>query len=351
MTERSLFWTDSVGDGGPYTQDQSRQLLQAMINSVAGNVGVLRRYRSELVVTSTGANNLRVAAGGAVVNGTLYENDANEDLTSTSPGVGTTGRMVVLRKTWATREVRAAIITSADGNAAIPAVTQTDGVTWEIPLQSFTITTGGAITLVDDLREFQEGVFEAAGHTIGTLYSTRYTIPGYFFDNFQTGANIASDVLHYIPIIVLRPMHITALVFNVTVNETGLARCGIYNAVLGAGGLEPDPLLIDAGSVAITSSGTKVLVVDIWLQPGYYFVCIIHNDGSSADFDQLTPASLETRMFSGIAASYGPPLTAAFSSGVDAGSDYPLNGLPDPAVAPTLSVNIIPVVMLREDLP
>ena len=157
MTEESMFWANGVGDGGPYSQDQLRLLYDALAGAEDADRGVLVTQGNELDPSSTGNNNIRLATGRAVVDGTLYENDAILDIVTASPAIGTTGRRCVLQKDWAARTVRAAIITSADGVGAIPALTQNDGTIWEIPICSFTITTGGVIGALTDQRQFCEG--------------------------------------------------------------------------------------------------------------------------------------------------------------------------------------------------
>lgn len=158
MTERSMFWSDGLGDGGPYSEDELRLLYDALAGAEDANRGVLVNQGNELAPSSTGNNNIRIAIGRAVVDGTLYENDAILDIITASPAIGTTGRRCVLQKDWAARTVRAVIITSADGVGAIPALTQNDGTIWEIPICSFTITTGGVIGALTDQREFCEGI-------------------------------------------------------------------------------------------------------------------------------------------------------------------------------------------------
>lgn len=157
MTERSLLWQSGAGDGGPYTDEQMRLYANVLGLAIGDNIGVVPGQQNELIVTSVANNNITVDTGRAIADGVVYENDASLVISTASPLVGTTGRRVVLQKDWATREVRIAIISSPDGTAALPALTQTDGVTWEIPLASFTITTGGAIGALTDEREFTEG--------------------------------------------------------------------------------------------------------------------------------------------------------------------------------------------------
>ena len=153
MTERSMFWSNDKAHGGPYTQDELRLLPKALFGAPAADEGVLANQLNELAVTSSGNNNVTVATGRALVDGTLYENDASLPITVTSPVVGTTGKRLVLRKDWTDGDVTATVISSADGTATLPALTQTDGATWEIPLASFTITTGGVIGALTDERE------------------------------------------------------------------------------------------------------------------------------------------------------------------------------------------------------
>lgn len=153
MTERSMFWTDGGGDGGPYSQDQLRLLGQVVAGSFGANTGVAMGALNGLKVTSTGNNNVTVDTGAALVNGTFFTSDTSRSVTTASPVVGTTGRRVVLEKNWAARTVRIVVTSSADGTSAIPALAQTDGATWQIPLATFTITTTGVIGSLSDVRE------------------------------------------------------------------------------------------------------------------------------------------------------------------------------------------------------
>jgi hypothetical protein len=59
---------------------------------------------------------------------------------------------VVLRKLWAAQTVRIVILTGVEGGG-VPALTQTEGVQWEIPLAQVSITVVPAITITDE-REF-----------------------------------------------------------------------------------------------------------------------------------------------------------------------------------------------------
>jgi hypothetical protein len=149
MAEKSLFWfTDgfdgSTGDGAaPYTEEEFRGYNAALFGE-----GVIADAGNELAVTGT-ATPLAVNTGRAQVAGFHYFNTASVSLAVTTPSVGTTGGRVTLVASWAAATVRLAIKLNTDGNAAIPALTQTPGTLYEIGLASFTVTTGGVITLTD----------------------------------------------------------------------------------------------------------------------------------------------------------------------------------------------------------
>lgn len=167
MTQLSWPWSTvtGLGDGAAELgEDNSRYMLATLFGVQDPAIeGVSKGVLNELEVTGA-ATPLQVDTGSAICYG-LYFNDAAVNLAIVTPALGTTGGRVVLQTNWAgtggaslEARTRAAIKYSADGNPAIPNLTQTPGVTWEISLATFTITTGGAITLTDD-RTFRRSVY------------------------------------------------------------------------------------------------------------------------------------------------------------------------------------------------
>lgn len=149
MTESSKFWnTNNIGDGP--TAGFDRDAVAGWLRNIfaRGGSGVLRGVLNELAVTGT-ASPIAVNTGSAIVYGLYYWNTASVNLTVTTPSVGTTGGHVILRASWSAQTVRLAAVRNTDGVAAIPSLTQTPGTTYEIRLATFTITTGGVITLTD----------------------------------------------------------------------------------------------------------------------------------------------------------------------------------------------------------
>src|SRR5512139_978715 len=150
MTESSRFWnTNNIGDGP--TGGFDRDAIAAWLRNIwaQGGSGVLRGVLNELAATGT-ASPIAVNTGAAIVYGLYYWNTASVNLTVTTPSGGTTGLRVILRASWSAQTVRLVAVRNTDGVAAIPALTQTPGTTYEISLATGTITTGGVITLTDD---------------------------------------------------------------------------------------------------------------------------------------------------------------------------------------------------------
>lgn len=154
MVEKSLIWdSGGGGDASPHTEADTAKLFAAVLGAVGANKGVVPGMLNELACTVNGGN-IQTATGWAIVDGHPYYNDATKLTAIATPGVGTTGIRIVLRCSWASQTVRITEIRSAAGTATIPAMTQTPGTTYDIPLCSATITTGGVITITADDREW-----------------------------------------------------------------------------------------------------------------------------------------------------------------------------------------------------
>lgn len=157
MTERSFIWdSGGGGDASPHSEANTALLFGALVGDrlISANKGVIRGVLNSLVPSSPGAGQVRIATGACIVDGHPYINDANVDFTPTTPSVNTTGHRIVARCSWSAQTVRLVDISSADGTAAIPAMTQTPGTTYDIPICSFTKSTGGVIASLADNREF-----------------------------------------------------------------------------------------------------------------------------------------------------------------------------------------------------
>jgi hypothetical protein len=155
LAEKSIFWTTgSTGDGAAaYTQAQLFNFFLRTFLTDPTTQGVIYTYLNAFAFLSGTSSPVQVGGGAAIVNGAPYLNDAALNLTVSTPVSGTTGFAVILRWDSTAQTVRCVIKSSADGTAAIPALTQS-GSTWEIYLWQCTITTGGVIAILADKRKY-----------------------------------------------------------------------------------------------------------------------------------------------------------------------------------------------------
>ena len=146
MAQSSFPWTDGTGDGGPYSADTWDNIYAAAFLADGGvNEGVLHGLK----VSGT-ASPVSVAAGAAVVNGKVFISTATETVSVPTPASSARYDRVVLRADYAAQTVRIARLAGTEGSGSPPALTQSDGVTWEISLAKLYVTTGGVITVTDE---------------------------------------------------------------------------------------------------------------------------------------------------------------------------------------------------------
>lgn len=150
MAETSRPWSGTVtGDAGPYTDDDWTDVWFRFFGALAdGDTGVLSNVLNELVVTGA-ATPLAVDTGFALVDGTFYSNSASVNVVIPTPAALVRIDRIVLRKSWAAQTIRITRIAGIEGGG-VPALTQVDGVTWDLPLFQASVTVGGVITLTDE---------------------------------------------------------------------------------------------------------------------------------------------------------------------------------------------------------
>jgi hypothetical protein len=140
----------------------------------AGHEGVVPRFLNTLNASVPAVNTLRIASGGAVVDGKPYYNSSNKDVTIPSASVGEQTRIdrVVLRADWSAQTVRLTRIAGTEAvTPSAPAITQTSGTTYDVMLYRVTVDTSGNLTVVDE-RTVASQTFAlefVLGDGIGTL--------------------------------------------------------------------------------------------------------------------------------------------------------------------------------------
>ena len=152
MAESSIYWdTNATGDGlvGGYTETQMFQFLRSIFTANATHLGGVAPDFADKLAVSGSSSPVAVATGAALVYGIPYFNTASVNVAVATPAGATRIDRVVLRASWSAQTVRIALVAGSEGGAA-PALTQSAGTTWEIPLAQVSITTGGAITVTDE---------------------------------------------------------------------------------------------------------------------------------------------------------------------------------------------------------
>lgn len=163
MAEISLPWSGTTtGDAGPYSDDDWSDMYRKLFLNDRTLQGVIANFANEIEITGS-ASPVSVNTGAALVDGKFYENNSSATIAVPTPSGATRIDRIVLRKSWTAQTVRLTRIEGVEGGG-VPAMTQNDGVTWDIPLYQASITTGGAITLTDE-RDFTVLMFpsEAGG--------------------------------------------------------------------------------------------------------------------------------------------------------------------------------------------
>jgi len=165
MAEKSILWeTSGTGDGtgSGYPDDDLFQLFRSFCPQSTNKGGVAPNVLNELAVSGT-SSPVAVNTGQALVYGIPYFNSASVNVAISTPASLTRIDRIVLRADWTAQTVRITRIAGSEGGAA-PAMTQSAGTTWDIPLATVSITTGGVIT-VTDAREWIGGAFRSGSFT------------------------------------------------------------------------------------------------------------------------------------------------------------------------------------------
>lgn len=166
MTETSRVWTGrtsqgALGDAGAYSAAQWQQMYAHMIGDGAekANRGVFRGVLEELevVANSPADTTIIVEPGSALVQGIFFLNDADKSVPIAANASGSTRiDIIVLESDYTAQTVRIDVVQGTPG-AGLPALTQSAGTIWQIPLAYLTLASGYVTipqTLITDLRSY-----------------------------------------------------------------------------------------------------------------------------------------------------------------------------------------------------
>jgi len=159
MGEYSYFWDGLVtGDASlaPYASDVMSEIFEKLFIKDRTTMGYIEGVLNEYASASVGSP-VVVGSGAALVDGTYHIADAAVNVVVPAPALATRIDRIVLQKDFVNQVVRIALISGIEGGGA-PALTQNDGVIWEIPLWQVSITTLGVITLSDERIKCQSAI-------------------------------------------------------------------------------------------------------------------------------------------------------------------------------------------------
>jgi hypothetical protein len=280
MTEQSRFWNgNTVGDAtqSPYDADtEFAEVLAALSGSYrnTGVGGVVANALNELAVTGV-ATPVSVNTGIAIVHGTWYKNDASVAVAVPTPAGATRYDLIVLRKDWTAQTVRIARIAGVEGGST-PSLTAVVGGTWDVPLATVAITTGGVITVTDARQFVPAGVRNRTRKFLVTPNGLSGASNEFHLPTHINGIGMYSDPGHsynmygrfFVPEDFVSGMVIKALVYNSDTDVGSIyARNNLQAIAVGeAIGVEY-ALSSDYGLRPIVASTTSALQVAITQNP------------------------------------------------------------------------------------
>lgn len=196
MAEQAyLFTTNGTGDGsaGGYTAANFFEIYRSLFTGAqaTNKGGVAADFGGKLAVTGA-TSPVAVADGFALVYGIPYSNSASVNVAIPTPASATRIDRIVLRASYSAQTVRITRIAGVEGAGSAPAMTQSAGVTWDIPLATVSITTGGAVT-VTDAREWLRVVGDSGIATAKIADSAVTTAK--IADSAVTSAKIADGTI------------------------------------------------------------------------------------------------------------------------------------------------------------
>lgn len=156
------FQGTTTGDAGPYSATQWRLIwAQAMaFSGTTANYGPLRGVGNELAVTVTSpvSNQVTLGSGAALVQGAWYYNSADVNITIQANGSGNPRiDLIILRVDYNAQTVRYAVLQGTPNvSPAIPNLTQTDNLLWEIPIAQIAVASGFATIAATDITDRRE---------------------------------------------------------------------------------------------------------------------------------------------------------------------------------------------------
>lgn len=194
------------------------------------------------------------------------------------------------------------------------------------------------------------------------MFTSRAGLTRWSFPGWCSGGLIAdpehvctAHAIYFVPILVRTPITFDKLGIYLHTEGAGgaLARVGLYSAEMASSGLVPNDLIDQSGALDVNApAGPRAIEVTISeALCGWYFTAFVTNSAAASFTDYLntTNGYLALTPTSGQISSLAelPPVAVGLRTDVNAGADWPTNGLPASAPAVT-SRTLYAFVLLRD---
>lgn len=193
MAENSYWWTTGgAGDGSATYTRADLKIIAQILAACQYWEGVAPNFLDEFAYDDAVQETFEVGAGGALVDGKPYRNSATVTLTvAAAVGLGNSRiDRVVLRADWTAQTVRITLISGTNAASPVaPAITQTPGTTYDLPLYQVLVDVSGNLTTTDE-RTFAE--LPADSVTAGMLADGAVDSTAVLADSVVTAAKIAN---------------------------------------------------------------------------------------------------------------------------------------------------------------
>ena len=322
MTFTSIFWTtDGTGHGisGGYTQALLLDWMRRTMLEDGANQCILPSWLGECAVTNPSGKTIRVASGAGYADGFPFENNANVDLTPSTPASLARVDRVVIRANWTAQTVDAFILEGSEGAGVPPAVTQSSGTTWEVSLATYEISTGAAISDLTDTREFihfntrvATAMLDAESVTDAKLRdSAAASVIGRAAASAGVPADIAiaaNQVLGRLAAGIVAGQVQTAQVANNAIDDTKAGdrvpqlyrRQGGSSTIwstVGSSNYTPGAVRIQCGSISVASPGSRVTFPTAFAYAPIVFLQPLTDDAHYAIAYNLTTTYFDSKLY------------------------------------------------------
>jgi hypothetical protein len=175
----------------------------------------------------------------------------------------------------------------------------------------------------------------------------RWYLPGWYFYSVDTQA-LNQNRAYYAPIYISRRTRFDRLGLFVGNNIAGSSTSRLGLNEVNAMNL-PGDLIVDAGEVDCTTSGVKAAVIDVTLDPGFYYTAIAHN--YTINYPLFRAASLQYTIVPPVCVAGTQPGYPSYGlAGVSKSNTDPADAFGDDPVIDSfnLGITFCTIVSLRE---